>query len=310
MDSTDTTCVACAALNVNVPIQTPCLTPRVLDNPIVLPILRPITDRQHSMVNVIWTIRAGSAENTLGVELEILGSGVDSHTDRLLGNCTHEGSLIVGLDVLIAINGDSFLVFPEPFAELRSTLATRIWIPTFGVDATVLHHPFEGWIHKATVTAIIAMGAAHEFLFGKAKELSSSDGMGTLDRPNSGKSPTTTAMPLVFHRCHGSLFSPIYRLGQAIVAAGCGQVLSQHPIAGNIRAEAEVLGLEFFQSKICKVVEAELMGVRPLVMLMNIEEVVLEDMEASVFMGGAIRSGVILGMVKDPAIEKGQDTGF
>ena len=57
------------------------LTPRVLDDPVVLSVLSAISDRQHA---VIESGSALSVEHTSTVQLESPFVGLDGHTDRLL----------------------------------------------------------------------------------------------------------------------------------------------------------------------------------------------------------------------------------
>jgi len=233
----DTALVA-ATDHADVTLLTPRGTPGVLDNPVVLASIGTITNGEDTVVEVG---AAGAVKDTRGVELEALLVGLNGNGDGLCANSGEESRLAVGLDVLVAGEGDNGR------ASLASAITSSVGVGSLGADTMVVHDPLEGTVHETTTAAVVTGGAStvNKLLLRDVGERALLDGPSTLNGTSGGEGPAGTALALVLDGGDSTIVAPVPgivgrdRVDLSDVQAAC---IVRLDIAESEHGRAELLG--------------------------------------------------------------------
>jgi len=162
--SGDTTVVVSVSGHPDVTIHTPRGSPRVLHDPVVLSVLRSITDDEDTMIE-IGGRAAGLVVDSRLVELERVERSINGNTDGADGGC---GGLKIGfaarLNVLERGDRSGLVVYVVATPKWAFGL---IGIASLAVNTVVLDHVLESGVHLTSVTTIITSisGTVEEVLF-------------------------------------------------------------------------------------------------------------------------------------------------
>jgi len=162
--SGDTTVVVSVSGHPDVTVHTPRGSPRVLDDPVVLSVLRSITDDEDTMIEIGGRAARLVVDSRL-VELERVEGGIDGNTDGADGGC---GGLEIGFAARLNVveRGDRSSHVVGVVAALKWALGL-IGIAVLAVDTVVLDHVLESGVHLASIATIITSvsGTVEEVLF-------------------------------------------------------------------------------------------------------------------------------------------------
>jgi len=194
-----------------VTLLTPGSTPRVLDDPVVLAVLRAVANSEDTVIK-----RGSAAEETATlhdttvIKLEHDTSGIDGNRDGSLVKGSLHGGTRAGGDILVGDNlGDLLGLF-----GVASSISTSVSIVGLFFE-TIMHGILESIVHKTTIATLIALGsgAVNKLLLRKGNEVASLDLPSTLHGTGGRESPAGTALSLVLDRGDGTLGSPVDRGG-------------------------------------------------------------------------------------------------
>lgn len=188
--------------------------------PVVHAIFGPISDHQHTMIQLLAALLAQDAP---AVELECHLIGFDCHGHRLLSYCLHQGFRVLRGHVLEAHNGS--LRHGHTTVGLHAgPLLGQVRVALLRAHVVLLQVG-EGQIHGPTITTHVAVvGAIHQLLLAQGDQASAGKLPCTLQGPRGGERPAGTAPgvsrttrdrdsppALVLGFGHGTLALPIHR---------------------------------------------------------------------------------------------------
>jgi len=185
----DTALVALISRHLDVTLLTPGRAPGVLHQPIVLTVLSTITNRGHTMIEVLHLITAlGVIIHSGAVELEHERGGVDSDRNRAnIGRSGLQGRLVAGFDVSETgdSGADSLLI------EFTLLILSLIGIGSLGVNTAALFDISESLVHQTSVAALVTLrcGAVDQILLGKADQLLGAQEVLPFNTGNGAESP-------------------------------------------------------------------------------------------------------------------------
>uniref|UniRef100_A0A182K2U5 Uncharacterized protein n=1 Tax=Anopheles christyi TaxID=43041 RepID=A0A182K2U5_9DIPT len=198
-----------------VPIVTPVVGPRVLDQPVVFPVQLTVANRQHRMVQLIQlvlTLRL--IVHTVRVEAERFVTRIDSDRQRtVLEQCHLECVRIARRHIDPAGNRCVQCHVLHVTVPILSEVTTILILHRYTAN---LHHPLVRAEVFPTVTPIvtIAPGTVDQCLLREAHELLRFAEVCTLDVSDRTERPAGTAHALILDRCYRTANTPIPAVGQ------------------------------------------------------------------------------------------------
>jgi len=200
--------------DLDVTVESPGGTPRVLDKVVVGAVLSSVADGEDTMVKVGSTGRSG--EDTRVVHLEGSSVSFDSDGGRAHGDGSLKGGGVVLRNVRVfgGLNGSGLRMS-------ASLLLTSVGVVVLR-DGGVSCEEREGEIHGATVASIVSGGAINELLLGEAHKFLVGGEVVTFHSTSGGESPARSARSLVLNGGDTSGGNPVDRasVGDGILSDG------------------------------------------------------------------------------------------
>jgi len=206
-DTADTsTIVSTCSGDVNVTLNTPLSTPRVLDDPSTLIIVGSVTNSSNSVVKRSTAILGN---DTTRVQLEDILVSFNTNKSGLLGNSSHQSVGVIGTDISVTSileNDIRSIVLASSVGASEGVVSERFNTLLRGID--------EGVVKVVTSVASRAGGGTiDQLLFRERGKLVSLDEPERFKTGSSSERPASTALTLVLNGGDGSLLSPINRGG-------------------------------------------------------------------------------------------------
>jgi len=274
-----------------VTVLTPAVTPRVLDEPVLLAVVLTITSKKNTVV------KSGTADDTEDTtEVELPESGINTngqrtdvikssdHIDISAINCTPVRELVKSLAAVIRAGTSLGLV--------------RILVLSGHTFTDTIGH---GIGHKATITGTIAnllalvlhavMITINKLLLREDRKFTMSNLVDTLHIASNREGPAATAVALVLDRSHSTIFNPVLLLRIILKSLlGRRQERTTRDVGGEL---VKITSSELLRGKISKLVKSETSTVRfvlvHLVQLKNSALVLSENKETlTVFLTGNV----------------------
>jgi hypothetical protein len=264
-----------ALLDADVALLTPRRSPRVLDDPVRRLVLIVEANGEHAVVDLA---RDAVGHDAAGVRLP--RGGVDADGNRAVGEHLVRNRVLIVGNVLVS--GDLGAVrVARGLARWCNTVAGDVGVAVLGRNLTAagLHQPLESVVHEAAVAAIAGGVARHQVLLRQRHELVVLDEPLALDVAGGREGPARAALALVLDGRHGALGAPVDLLP-------CGRLerLAHGDVAlveGSVVLVRVVVTLELGGGEVRELVDAERRQRVQVAHLARLDEVRLEDLEAS-----------------------------
>jgi hypothetical protein len=202
--------------DLDVTVESPGGTPRVLDKVVVGAVLSSVADGEDTMVEVGSTGRSG--EDTRAVHLEGSLVGFDSDGGRGNGDGSLKGGGVTLSNVIVVggLNGSGLLIFASRLSSNVGVVCLR--------DGGVRFEELEGEVHRTTIASIVSCGAINELLLGEAHKFLVGSEVGTFHSTGGGESPARSAASLVLNGGDTSSGNPVDggSVGDGILSGGGG----------------------------------------------------------------------------------------
>jgi len=235
--------------NVNVTINTPISTPRVLDNESFEDTDLLVADSQDTVIKSSTTT---SGEDTGLVELEGRLISFDGNRDGSVNQSS--------LELISALGGDEFVTSVDLISLLgvitALAISSSVGIVRFSFE-TVGGSVFHSLVHPTTLASVISGVAIKDLLFREREELTSLDEVETFESTGGRERPARAALSLILDGGNSTLVSPINGVGEGSKGTRSSQRGSGGSNLFSTEETGSIDGLEFSFSQVSELVDGK-----------------------------------------------------
>jgi len=204
--------------HLDVPLDTPVSSPRVLDEPISTSAVNSPSDGEDSVVEgggrASWLV-----VDSTGVQLEGVLRSIDGNRDGSEGNLGKEIALTSGLDVGEALESGTAV---GSVVVAGGSIGGGVWVRDLSVDPSVGDNVGHGLSHETSLASLVSLGsgAIHQVLLRERVEFPGGEEVAPLSGTSGRERPARSALSLVLDWGDGTLGSPIPRSGSGVNVVG------------------------------------------------------------------------------------------